>query len=447
MKILIPLIFMIVNCLNANDLIYVNSLNDLTKLSFKDNKNHFVKVLNPINGGEFIHKNKYKNKYKKGLIYNGWIRKDFFANPKILKLQWFLNNQYGQSGEPNKETKIDHTKALLELFKNIENGMTVYFPNGVFYSTKELSCAGKHYVNFVGTGYALQQNSYFSSNTRLQYRGHKKNAVFIDAGKHPSFRNISIWGNGCSTKWGYNHLQNSYGTIGLKVEGSLNAINLQLKYHKVAIYFWKDSFYTRTNNLEIKYADLAFAYKQTPYNQKHFGAIFQEVSKIWDKSGRSFSFIGCSFEHYSKKNIVYPGTKVTFSNCYFETTKQTNTFLRLEKRASLAIRDSMVYTKNTRFFIDNSHGYYSVFISDNNTIVNDKNKLSSYIKLSTDEKGQIIKLFGDQLEYDYPFMSHYINILPKGNTYKITLPKGVDLFLDDGKKIVRKKSGDTYETK
>jgi len=408
-------------------------IENLEKLNHLDTpSSKIIDVKNIINGGKFVFIKKNKKIYKAGLIYHGWTRQEYLKNPKTLRLEWFLNSPFGQSGEPNKELYLDHTEALVNLFKNIDHGMTIYIPNGIFYSTKELSCAGKHYVTFKGEGYALQQNSSFSSNSRLQYRGNKKNATFIDAGKHPSFMNISIWGNGCSKNWKYNHLQNNNGTIGLKIEGSLNAINLQLKYHKVGLYFWKDSYYTRTTNLEIKFTDLALAYKQVPYNQKFFGAIFQETSKIWDRSGRSFSFIGCSFEHYDKQNVIFPGSKVTFNNCYFETSQKIDTFLRLEKRASLAIRDSMVYTKNSRFFLDNSHGYYSVFISENNTIVNDQNMLSTYTKISPDDKGQIVKMFGDLLEFDHPEKSHYINQKPVVNSTDIIFPRGCKIYFDNG---------------
>ena len=422
--------------LHAKSSLDVMNVSDLNQI--KAHTSQEVEVKNIFNGGKFIFIKKNKEIYKEGLIYNGWTRKAYLKNPKTLRLEWFLHSPPGKSGEPNKELTLDHTKALVTLFKNIDHGMTVYIPNGVFYSTEELSCAGKHYVTFQGEGYALQQNSSFASNSRLQYRGKKKDATFIDAGKHPTFMQISIWGNGCSKDWKYNHLQNTHGTIGLKLEGSLNAINLQLKYHKVGLYFWKDSYYTRTNSLEIKYTDLALSYKQTPYNQKFFGAIFQETNQIWDRSGRSLSFIGCSFEHYTKQNVILPGTKVNFNNCYFETSQKIETFLRLEKRASLAVRDSMVYTKNSRVFLDNSHGYYSVFISDNNTIVNDQNILSTYTKLSPDDKGQMVKMYGDILEFDHPKMSHYVNSKSIRNGADITFTKGCKIYLDSGEKLEKK---------
>ena len=429
----ILLLFLLITSTYAKNMMSVDDLLDLQKTKHQNTKE--IEVKNILNGGTFVFVKKNRHLYKEGLIYNGWTRKEYLKNPKVLRLEWFLHSPPGKSGEPNKELTLDHTKALVTLFKNIDHGMTVYIPNGVFYSTKELSCAGKHYVTFQGEGYALQQNSSYASNSRLQYRGTKKNATFIDAGKHPTFMNIAIWGNGCSKSWKYNHLQNPHGTIGLKIEGSLNAINLQLKYHRVGLYFWKDSYYTRTNSLEIKYTDLALSYKQTPYNQKFFGAIFQETNQIWDRSGRSLSFIGCSFEHYSKQNVILPGTKVNFNNCYFETSQKIETFLRLEKRASLTVRDSMVYTKNSRFFLDNSNGYYSVFISENNTIVNDQNILSTYTKLSPDDKGQMVKMYGDILEFDYPKMSHYVNIKPVQNNTDIIFPKGCEIYLDNGEKL------------
>jgi len=430
------LLFFVFTILCFGKILHIDSVEKL--ISVKKNvsdKNFYVNVTSRMNGGDFIFDAKQIDKNDGGTVFNGWVRKAFLENPKVLRLQWFLHNKGGISGEPNKELNLDHTQALLNLFKKIDHGMTVYIPNGVFYTTKTLSCVGKHNVNFVGEGYSLQQNSYYASNSRLQFRGKSKNAVFIDAGKHPSFQNISIWGNGCSKNWKGNHLHNTEGTIGIKIEGSLNAINLQLKYHKTALYFWKDSFYTRTHNLEIKYSDLAFDYNQTPYNQKHFGAIFQETSKFWNKSGRAFSFIGCSFEHYTKTNIIYPGNKVTFSNCYFETKEEIDTVFRLEKRASLAFRDCMVYTKNSRYFVDNSHGYYSVFISENNFIVNNQKKKSTYVKLSSDNKGQTIKMFGDILEINYPKNTHYIDKEPIFNSADIVLPKGTDIYLDSGEKI------------
>jgi hypothetical protein len=436
-KILILLILLfIVNTLSLAKTIDIDTVETLASLKNKQyKKGKLVEVKSTLNGGIFIFDPNKININDGGIIFSGWVRKEFLDNPKILKLKWFLSKKAGESGEPDKEKDLDHTEALLNFFKKIDHGMSVYIPNGVFYSKKRLSCKGKHYVNFIGEGYALQQNSHYASNSRLQYRGLGKNTIFIDAGKHPSFKNIAIWGNGSSKDWKANHLHNTKGTIGIKIEGSLNAINLQLKYHKTALYFWKDSYYTRTYGLEIKYTDLAFSYKQVPYNQKHFGAIFQETSKLWDKSGRAFSFIGCSFEHYSITNIIYPGTKVTFSNCYFETKEEVSTVFKLEKRASLAFRDSTIYTKNSRYFVDNSHGYYSVYISENNFIVNDQKRDSTYTKLSPDNKGQIIKMFGDILEINHPKNIHYIDREPFANSANIVLPRGTDIYLDNGNKI------------
>ena len=435
----------------------IEFIGDVKPIDITDNKVDFIKevvkevvkkppvVIPPIiidknkddtlNSSNAIYIEDNKDIYKKGLIHNGWTRIDWINNPKTLRLEWFLDCPFGLSGEPDKEKDLDHTEALLELFKNINHGVTVYIPNGVFYTTEELSCAGKHYVTFKGEGFALQQNSYYASNSRLQYRGKKKNATFIDAGKHPTFNNIAIWGNGCKKKWGGNHLQNDNGTIALKIEGSLNARNLQLKYHRVSMYFWRDSYYTRLDTPEIKYTDLAFTYGQVPYNQKIFGGIFQETAKLWDKSGRGFAFVGCSFEHYTEQNVIYPATRVLFDNCYFETAHEVGTFLRLEKRASLKIVNCMVYTKNTEYFLDNGHGYYSVFLSENNSIVNDQDKVSCYVRLSPDNKGQVVKMFADMVEFDHLDSSNYIDTKPKIKDYDISYPKGDKITDRNGKEL------------
>jgi len=402
-------------------------------------------------GGIFKYDSSKKDINDNGVNFNGWIRQ--LPESKTIHVKWFSDIRAGIRAEVNpngtaaeQELDLDHTHALkrVEAFIKSQTGADenktgwTIVTDGVYYSTETISFGGIFYTNFKGTGHPHRQDGR-GMFAKWQYRGTEKgsdNKVFVDCGANCSFKNMTFWGNGCTPEvaHGSNFISNPDGIKLLKIERSWNGRNLALKYGSVGIQS-KDSWYTRSINTEMKQIDTLFEFRASNdgYNAQHFGFIAQEMGKFWNFSPRQITFTGGSFEHYKgAENRLRAETSVTFSaGCYFESIRTGGgTLFKLENRAMLNIKNSMLYLKNLDCFVDAEDAYHANFVSEDNFIeMVDTGRIGSFYKLPGDNRSSSYKLSDSYISSANPKKQVYINRVPDSeNTAFVKIPTGYDQY-------------------